>query len=195
MKNMKTILSVSILFFMVIGANAQRKTEFGITAGAGAILHKKVVREFGPEKGTTVNIGLFVLQPIFKKQFVQTGLLYNFENPKMDALYMDVNHNLPLNSVEIPVCLGWEFLPNFNVKTGVSALWLTSKNIKDDEVGFDWHLGLGYNLKWAEINLIYQQGFSNKEFEFWKKNEGWGIVYKRQVVKLTANIPLNFLFK
>jgi len=190
---MKKNLVICILILMVIGANAQRKTEFGITTGAGAVLHKKADREFGPEKGTTFNIGLFISQPVFKKHFIQTGLLYNFENPKMDALYMDVDHNLTLNSVEIPLSFGWEFLPDFNAKAGVSALWSTSKNLENDEVGFDWHLGLGYNLNWVEFMPSYQQGFSNKDFRFRENNKGWGIVYKRQVVKLTANIPLNKL--
>jgi uncharacterized protein YxeA len=194
MKNMKTILTACVLILMVIGANAQRKTKFGITTGAGAVLHKKADYEFGPEKGTTFNIGLFVSQPVFKKQFIQTGLLYNFENPKMDAAYLDIDSNLPLNSLEIPILFGWEFLSNFNAKAGVSALWLTNKSIEKDEVGFDWHLGMSCNIKWAELSLTYQQGLNNTNMQYRIENQGFNIVYKRKVVKFTANIPLNKLF-
>lgn len=196
---MKRNLAVGVLFLLVIGANAQRKTEFGVTIGAGAIFHKGAVDEFAPEKGYTFNFGLFISQPVFKKQFIETGLHYNFENLELDSYYFDPdnNYNLPLNSVEVPLAFGWELSSKFNVKAGVSALWLIDKGIVKNEVGFDWHLGLAYNLNWVELSLKYQQGFSNSEFwYFYVETKRLEIVYKRRVVKLEVNIPIsNFLRK
>lgn len=113
----------------------------------------------------------------------------------MDDLYMDVDYSLPLNSVEIPLSLGWEFTPKFNVKAGVSALWLFNKNIEYDEVGFDWHFGLGYKLNWVELSLNYQQGFNGMNFRFRDGSKGWKIMCKRRVIRLNANIPKgNFIW-
>lgn len=188
---MKRIFIFTLLSSLFFVSSAQRRTEIGLSAGAGYLFPQKVKNEFSAEQSSTLNLGVYVTQPIFKSQFIQSGVSYNFETTKLDALYMAVDHNLPLNSFEVPLNVGWQFKNQMFTKVGVSALWLTRKEIEEAKMGVNWQACSGYDFNWAKMSLTYQQAFKNTDGTFRTGNEGFGIEYKRRIIKLEAQIPIS----
>ncbi len=188
---MKRIFIITILLSMFFVSSAQRRTEVGVSSGGGYLFPQKVKNEFSAEQSSTLNLGVYVTQPIFKSKFIESGVFYNFETTKLDALYMAVDYNLPLSSFEVPLNVGWQFKNQMFTKVGVSALWLTQKEIEEARMGVNWQACAGYDFIWVKMSLTYQQAFKNTEGTFRNGNKGFGIEYKRRIIKLEANIPIS----
>ncbi|MGM0408123.1 MAG: outer membrane beta-barrel protein, partial [Bacteroidota bacterium] len=132
-------------------------------------------------------------KPVFNRQFVETGLLFNYRKTEIDETYLREDMSLvgvSLNSLELPVNYGLKLNNNWMVKAGLSGAWLLDENIEREKFEFNGQLGVGYDLNRVKIFLNYQQGINKTDFMLKDGDRGLLIKYRRSLIKLDVNIPI-----
>lgn len=182
-------LTISFLFILAaVSVKAQNKIEIGLVAGGGYFNTITSENEFKLTNSFSVNGGLYVLKPVFNRQFVESGLRYNFRKTAIDEMFLQVD--MDLNSLELPINYGWKLNNNIVVKAGLSGAWLLTKNIEREKFEMNAQLGAGYDLNWVKIFLNYQQGINKSDFMYKRDNRGLFIKYRRSVIMFDVNIPI-----
>ena len=171
---------------------AQEKFEIGLIAGGGYFNTGDLENEFEFTNTFTANGGVYFLKPVFKQQFVESGLLYNFRETANDESFLQVD--ISLNSLELPLNYGWKFNNGFILKAGVSGVWLLGKNIERDikpnKLGINGQLGVGYDLNRIKVFLNYQHGINKADFMYRHGDVGLFMKYRRSLIKLDVNVPI-----
>lgn len=194
---MKKMSVLIVLFYTTFtsSVSAQTETVVGLSFGSGYFSPIEVPDNFSPENRFVYHAGMFVLQPLSEKYFIQSGLLYNFERSEVVINQFDPTVKLPLNSLELPVNIGRNFGSHWCAKIGIAGIWMAAKNIKHEKTVFNWQVGMGYSIKWTTFSLDYQQALNSPEFMVKDENSGYFLKYKRRAVKLEIDIPVSTFFK
>jgi len=174
---MKKTLLITLAFLVSGFLQAQDKFETGITAGGGYFATITGKNEFSITNSFSANVGFYLLQPVFDKQFIESGLIYNFRKTAIDESFLQVD--MDINSLEIPLLYGYKFDNNLILKAGVSGRWLVEKNVEREKIEIDGQLGLGYDLNRIKIFLNYQHGLNKSDFMYKYDNRGLFIDYGR----------------
>src|SRR5690606_13898968 len=102
--NMNKFTITLLLLAAVVTAHAQGKPEIGITAGTGYFNTLTGKNSFNLTNNLSVNGSLYILKPVFNKQFIETGLNYNYRKTAIDESFVQVD--MSGNSLELPVNYG-----------------------------------------------------------------------------------------
>ncbi len=185
---MKRALLFTLALFVAGVLHGQEKLEIGIVAGGGYFntIQLKEIIDF--TDSFSANAGLYLLKPVFKQQFIESGLLFNYRKTGLDQTFMQLD--IPVNSLELPLNYGYRLSEKLFVKGGVSAGFLISKKIERYKTEFNGQLGLGYDLKWMKFILSYQRSINKTHFMFNRGDIGLLIDYHRSSIKLDINLPL-----
>ena len=192
---MKKTLLFTLALFATGLLQAQEKMETGIAAGSGYFNSITGEHEFNLTNGFSFNGGLYILKPVFNRQFFESGLLYNFRETAIDENFLHFSQvDMTLKSLEIPIIYGCKFTNNFIVKAGFSGLLLVGKNIekevKPNKLVINGQLGVGYDLNLVKIFLNYQHGINKADFMYKFGTRGRMINYRQSLIKLEVNVPL-----
>ncbi len=194
---MKRVLLFTLALFVAGLLHGQEKFEIGLVAGGGYFNTGDLENEYEFTNTFSASGGVYFLKPVFKQQFVESGLLYNYRKTEIDETYLREDMSLigmSLNSLELPLNYGWKLNNGFIVKAGFSALWLLGKNIERDihpvKLGINGQLGVGYDLNRINVFLNYQHGINKADFMYRHGDRGLLIKYRRSLIKLDVNIPI-----
>lgn len=189
---MKKVLLFTLALVATGLLHGQEKFEIGLVAGGGYFITGDLENEFDFTNSISANGGIYFLKPVFKQQFIESGLLYNFRKTAIDEWYLPVD--ISLNSLELPLNYGWKLNNGFMVKAGFSAVWLLDKNIERDihpaKLEINGQLGVGYDLNRINVFLNYQQGINKTDFMYRHGDRGLFMKYRRSLIKLDVNIPI-----
>lgn len=185
---MKKLTFTFLLLIAVAATHAQNRLELGITAGGGYFNTITNDNEFNLTNSFSANGGITLLKPLFNRQSVETGLIYNYRQTALKYHFLQAD--ISLNSLEVPILYGYKLSDKIWVKGGFSGAWLLEKNIEREKFEMNGQLGLGYELSWAKLFLNYQQGINKTDFMYKDDNRGYFIRHRRSLIKLDLNIPV-----
>lgn len=190
---MKKAILFTLTLFVTGLLQAQKKFEIGLVPGGGYFLTSDLENEFDFTNTLSAHGGVYFFKPVFKQQFVETGLLFNYRKTEIDEMYLREDMSLigvPLNSLELPVNYGLKLNNNWMVKAGLSGAWLLAENVEREKFEINGQLGVGYDLNPVKIFLNYQKGINKTDFMLKDGDRGLFIKYRRSLIKLEVSIPI-----
>ncbi|MGM0621733.1 MAG: outer membrane beta-barrel protein [Bacteroidota bacterium] len=190
---MKKAFLFTLTLFATGLLHGQEKFEIGLVAGGGYFITGDMENEFDFTNTLSAHGGVYFLKPVFNRQFVETGLLFNYRKTEIDETYLREDMSLigvSLNSLELPVNYGLKLNNNWMVKAGLSGAWLLAENIERKKFEFNGQLGVGYDLNRVKIFLNYQQGINKTDFMLKDGDRGLFIKHRRSLLKLDINVPI-----
>jgi hypothetical protein len=190
---MKRVLLFTLALFATGLLHGQEKFEIGLVAGGSYFNTGDLENEFDFTNTLSAHGGVYFLKPVFNRQFVETGLLFNYRQTEIDETYLREDMSLigvSLNSLELPVNYGLKLNNNWMVKTGISGAWLLDENVEREKFEINGQLGVGYDLNRVKIFLNYQQGINKTDFMLRDGDRGLFIKHRRSLLKLDVNIPI-----
>jgi len=190
---MKKVFLFVLALFVTGLLQAQKKFEVGIVAGGGYFNAGDLENEFEFTNSFSAHGGLYFLKPVFKQQFVESGLLFNYRKTEIDETFLKADMSLigvSLNSLELPVNYGLKLNKNWIIKAGLSGAWLLAENVEREKFEINGQLGVGYDLNRVKIFLNYQHGLNKTDFMLKDGDRGLFIKHRRSLIKLDINIPV-----
>lgn len=185
---MKQKILVVLALLLTVSVQGQQKFEIGLSTGGGYFITGNINDEFRLTNSFSLNGGVYLLKPFFNRQFVESGVLFNYRNTAIDERHLQVE--MSLNSFEVPLNYGWKISECLIIKTGVSGAWLLAQNIEREKFEMNGLASIGYDFDWAKIFLNYQHGLNKTDFIYKHDDRGLFIKNRRSLIKLEVNIPL-----